>query len=66
MGFWYLWQTKDWGLIFWRKEPNLMLPTVHLAKRVLEEADLKFVEPVANMQLAIYVNAAHATDLWTK
>ena len=40
-----------------------MLPTIHLEKRVLEEADLKFVEPTANMQLAIYVDAAQATGL---
>ena len=32
----------------------------------MEEADLKFVEPAANMQLAIYVDAAHATDLRTQ
>ena len=43
-----------------------MLPMVHLAKRVLGEADLKFVEPAANMQLDIYVDAAHATDLRTQ
>ena len=43
-----------------------MLPMVHLAKRVLEEADLKFVEPAMNMQLVIYVHAAHANDLKTR
>ena len=43
-----------------------MLSMVHLAKRVLEEADLKFLEPEANMQLAICVDAAHATDLRTR
>ena len=43
-----------------------MVPTIHLEKRVLEEADLKFVEPTTNMQLVIYVDAAHATELRTR
>ena len=42
-----------------------MLPETHLEKRVLEEIDLRFVEPTASMQLAIYVDTAHATNLRT-
>ena len=43
-----------------------MLPKIHLEKRVLEEVGLRFIEPTASMQLAIYVDAAHATDLRTR
>ena len=32
----------------------------------MEEVDLRFVKPTTRMQLAIYVDAAHATDLRTR
>ena len=32
----------------------------------LEDTDMKFVEPQAPMQLAIYVDEEHATDLTTR
>ena len=44
----------------------MLLPSIHLEKIVLEEADLKFLEPVVNMQLAFYVDATHANYLRTR
>ena len=64
--FCYLRQTKDWGLIYWRSVPREDLPHIDFQRRVLEDIDMKFVEPAASMQLAIYLDAAHATDLTTR
>ena len=57
--FRYLRQNKDCTLIFWRKKPNMLFPSIHLEKRVLEESDLRFTKPLEDMQLDIYVDAAH-------
>ena len=59
-------QTKDWRLIYWRSVPREELPHLEFQQSVLEYIDMKFVEPAAPMQLAIYVDAAHTTDLTTR
>ena len=61
--FRYLRQTRDWGLMFWRKMSREDLPDIPFIRRGLEDTDMRFVEPAQDMQLAIYVDAAHGTDL---
>ena len=64
--FRYLWQRKNWGLIYWRKKPRVDLPFVPFTKQSLEDSDLQFVEPEKYMQLNVYVDAAHVTDVKTR
>ena len=61
--FRYLRQTKDWGLIYWRSVPREDLPHIDFQQRVLEDKDMKLMEPAASMQLATYVDAEHSTNL---
>eukprot|EP00957_Ditylum_brightwellii_P017149 1293118-Ditylum_brightwellii.AAC.1 len=59
----YLQQTIGWGLIFWRHEPREELPKGTHTQQAMSNTDQKFVGPKKADQLAIYVNAAHATAI---
>eukprot|EP00957_Ditylum_brightwellii_P180062 13716865-Ditylum_brightwellii.AAC.1 len=59
----YFQQTIDWGLIFWRQESRNDLPEGAHIQQALSNTDQKFIGPKKADQLAIYVDAAHATDI---
>ena len=53
-------------MIYWRKEARVDLPNSTIVKRSLEDPDMYFIGPEKDMQLAIYVDAAHGTDIKTR
>ena len=64
--FRYLRQTKDWGLIYWRKEAKDYLPDVPFIKRILDDPNMRFVRPETDIQLSIHDNAEHVADIKTR
>jgi ribonuclease HI len=57
----YLRATKDWGVYYWRPQPNLNFPRV--APPVIPpETDLPSFPSVSSDSLAAFVDAAHAAD----
>ena len=57
----YLRATKDWGVYYWRPEPNHAFPQVDPPK-VPQESDLPSFPAVHSDLLTAFVDAAHAAD----
>jgi hypothetical protein len=63
----YLRRTIDWGILYWRKEPCLLLPTGDFKIVPLDNKDLpEFPKFTDLCELVGYVDASHATDLRTR
>jgi hypothetical protein len=61
----YLRRTKDWGIVYWRQQPDESLPRVPLPEPPTDPSLPTF--PVHEpLQLIGYLDAAHATDPATR
>jgi Reverse transcriptase (RNA-dependent DNA polymerase) len=62
----YLRMTKTWGLLYWRKTLLPSLPHGDFLPLPSDPALPDFPQPQSTIELAGYVDAAHATDLVTR
>ena len=59
----YLRNTIDWGIIYWRSEPNVTLPNVPLTLAEYDPQLPPFPPSSSPFQLRGFVDASHANDL---
>ena len=59
----YLRQTQDWGILYWRSEPVLDLPSVPYITMTFDDALPLIPPPTSLHQLVTHVDAAHANEL---
>ena len=62
----YLRMTKHWGLLYWRRTLITSLPPGTFKPLLSDPSLPDFPQPVSPIELAGYVDAAHATDLTTR
>jgi hypothetical protein len=58
--------TKHWGLLYWRRTLITSLPPGTFKPLLSDPSLPDFPQPVSPIELAGYVDAAHATDLTTR
>jgi hypothetical protein len=65
--YYYLCDTKDWGIIYWRPTPITTLPSGCITPISVDDSSLApFPESTSSGQLIGYVDAAHTTDSRTR
>jgi hypothetical protein len=64
--YWYLRQTQDEGLVYWRPHPRKDLPHTPVVCRTVDVTDLILPYPKGIDQLTAYVDASHASCAKTR